>query len=455
MAVPSTSPASYSVPSVTQYGLVNLLNVVNVHAYNAFFEKYNFVPYIMVNEMEGNEEESTNKQFKWYEEHGRNMDYVASSTTVAGAVNTNVTVVIAAGFYWGSGAVSLPDVGMKFRNAQSGVESEVISVNKTTANAHTMTIHPFNTTQSSAVNAGDELLCMGYIAVGEGSGKTNTRVKAIDKFSNYCTQIRKDADLTDQALAERIEFQINGNYSWDYVQAHFDNLAAAYEREYMLMEAVQANALSTGETSTNGIIPQVQANGITNTYTNFGISTTFGSISRLLDSVGAPGEYDLLSDGFAFQDIQNSISSEYNNGAIIYDEGGRMGGGIDFKRDFNSVKMFRRKYNLTQYSIFDEATTFGSSGAGLRQNFTLFIPRGKTPGGKGDDLAQSQVMLPRFTVMYQKPGGTNTNKWHYAETGLFANNPTSTTAEKVRTIIGYFGVRLSGASQYLINTKAS
>jgi hypothetical protein len=453
MALPNTVPASYSVPQVTRYGLVNILNIVNVHAYNSFFEKYNFMPYMTVMEIEGNEEESTNKQFLWYEEHGRNMDYVASSNAQTVSAGAAITVTIAAGFYWGTGSVSLPDVGMKFRNAQTGVQLEVTAVNKTTPNAHTFTAQPFNTTDNASYSIGNEFLSMGYVAVGEGSGKTNTRVKTIDKYSNFCTQLRKDADLSDQAVAEKIEFQINGNYSWDYVQAHFDNLAAEYEREYYMMEGKQANNLTTGESSTNGVITQVQANGITNSYTNFGIAATYGSISRQLDNMGAPAEYDQLMDSYQFQDCQNGISTEYNNGAIIYDENGRTGGGIDFKRDFSSVKIFRRKYNLIPYSIFDETTTFGSSGLGLRQNFGLFIPRGKMSGGRDASLAQTEVLLPRFTVMYQKPFGGN--KWYYAQTGLGADIPTSPTAEVVRTIIGYFGIRVHGASQYLINTKSS
>lgn len=454
-SLPNTSPASYSIPYVTRYGLVNILNIVNVHAYESFFEKYNFMPYMTTAELEGNEEESTNKQFLWYEEHGRNMDYVTSSNNQTVSAGANITVTVAAGYYWGSGSVSLPDVGMKFRNAQTGVELEVLSVSKGTPNAHTFTAGPFNTTDNASYAIGNEFLCMGYIAVGERSTQTNTRVKTIDKYSNYVTQIRKDADITDLGMAEKIEFQINGNYSWDYAQAHFDNLAAAYEREYMMMEVVQANNLSTGESSANGVIPQVKSNGINLNYTSLGVSTTFGSMSRYLDQFGAPGEYDILQDAFSNQDTQNAVSSEYNNGAIIYDENGREGGGIDFKRDFRSIRMFRRKWNLIPYSLFDEQTTFGSSGIGLRQNFMMCIPRGKMNGGRGDNLAQTEVMLPRFTVMYQKPGGAASNKWFYAENGLYAPQPTSTTAEKIRTILGYFAPRVHGSSQYLINSKTA
>jgi len=455
MAIPVTTPASYSAPQVTRSGLINILNVVNVHAYEQFLQKFNFLPYMLVSELEGNEMESTNKQFLWYEEHGRNMDYVASSNTQTVSAGAAITLTVAAGYYWGSGTVSSPDVGMKIRNAQTGVELEITAVNKATANAHTVTATPFNTTDNASYAIGNEFLVMGYIAVGEGSGKTNTRIKTVDKYSNFVTQLRKDADITDQGLAEKIEFEFDGRYAWDYFQAANDNLMALYEREYLLMEGKQANQLSTGESSTNGIIPQVQANGINLTYNTFGVASTLGGMSRALDSMGAPGEYDILQDSYASQDMQNSLSTEYNNGAIIYDNNGRTGGGIDFKRDFKSIQIFRRKYNLIPYSIFDEQTTFGSSGLGLRQNFSLFIPRGKKMGGEGDNLAQSQVMLPRFTVMYQKPGGVNNQKWHYAETGLFAETPTSTTAEKVRTIIGYFGARVNGASQYAILTKTT
>jgi hypothetical protein len=92
---------------------------------------------------------------------------------------------------------------------------------------------------------------------------------------------------------------------------------------------------------------------------------------------------------------------------------------------------------------------YASSGLGLRYRFGLFIPQGKTGGVNVDgDGKSTTVTVPRFEIMYQTPFGGN--KWHIAETGLFANTPTNTTANRVSTTIGYWGSRVRGAQQYAI-----
>ncbi len=441
----ATTPASYSVPSMTRYGLINELNVVNIHAYNKYIEKFGFVPYVLAQELAGNEEQAENKEFKWYEEKGRNLGFFTAQTTVSGAAGAAIVVLLSAGDYSAGGVRSLPEVGMIFQNDRTGDQTRVSAVNKNVNSAHTVTLVPTQAAKTASVVAGDALLCRGYVMVGESSTKTPTKIKNIDKYNNFCTQIRADSTLSDQALMEKLEFQINGNYSYSYKQQRDDNMSLLWEREYLLMEGQLADNLGYAEEGTKGVVPQVIANGINATYSTFGVQSTFASCERLLDAQGAPGEYDVLSDGNQFIDIQNSIFNEVNNGAVIYVDGSPIGG-IDLKRDFKSLQIYSRKYNFTRYDVFSEAKSYGSPGAGARSNFGLFIPR-----GKGSN-PETRVMLPRFTVMYQLKGGAN--KWHTADTGLFADNPNSTTAERVFTSIGYFGVRLQGANQYMILKKS-
>lgn len=443
---PNSTPAAYSDPAITRYGLISGLNIVNVHAYNKFIEKFNFTPYILVNQLAGNEEKTPNKGFSWYESHGRVLGFVTAAADVTVANSAAATITVGAGSYTQSGTKSLPALGAIFYNSRTGVESRVSAVpNKTTANAHTFQLTPVVAGQNASVLAGDELLWRGFKYLGEQSDKTDTIIRTVDKYTNFTTELRADSTIGDLADAEKIEFQINGNYSYTYKQMQDDNLRLMWELEFLIMEGTQTSNLPYAEEGSNGVIKQVQANGINGTYNSWGVTTTFAQVERALSSVGAPREYDILADNNAMIEIQNSIFTEINNGGIVYSDAAGTRGGIDLNIDFQSLRIYKRKYNFTNYNLFDENQVYGSSGQGLRNRFALFIPVGRT---SAQNAQGNTISVPRFGIMYQTPFGAN--KWHVAENGLFADRPTSTKAERVTTTIGYFGARVQGASQYMI-----
>lgn len=443
---PNTTPAQYAEASVSRAGLLTSgLNIVNVIAMSKFIEKYNYVPYVMVNELAGNIEKSDNKEVRWYESHGRYMGFVSANAAVSVSAGAAATITVGTGSYSLSGTESLPTAGLIFYNSRTGVEGRVSSPNKSTPYAHTFVLTPVNAADNVSVLAGDQLLNRGQKYLGEGSTKTETIIRNIDRYSNYNTELRKDSTLTDLALAERIEFAIDGQHYFTYKQKRDDDMSLLLEREYLIMESTQTDNLGYSESGSNGVIKQVEANGINGTFSNWGIQTTLAAQERALSAVGAPKEYDILADKTSYINMQNAFFNTVNNGAIIYSEGVNRNG-IDLSLNFQSVSVYGRKYNLTNYQLFDEAQMYGSSGNGLRNNFMLMIPVGKT---QAMDANGQTVTVPRFCVTYQNPAGGGM-KWHTANTGLFASTPTSTTAESVYTTIGYFGSKVYGASQYMI-----
>lgn len=445
ITTPNTTPANYADAAITRYGLISGLNIVNVHAYNQYYDFYGWAPYTALAQIAGQTEKSDNKEFRWYQSHGRPLGFVTASADVTVANSAAATITVGAGSYSQSGTKSLPSFGLVFRNARTGVDSRVSAVpNKTTANAHTFVMTPVVTGQNASVLAGDELLSRGFIYLGEQSDKTETIIRNTDRYSNYCTEIRADDTIGDLAAAEKIEFQINGNYSYTYKQMKDTNLRLMRELDLLIFEGTQTTNLPYVEEGTNGVIKQVQANGINYDYSAWGVTTSFATIDRALNAVGAPKEYDILSDSSSNIEMQNSIFTEINNGAIVYaaDPGKR--GGIDLNRDFQSLKIYNRKYNFSNYGLFDEQTMYGSAGLGVRNRFSLFMPTGQTSSMNEDG---STVTVPRFSVMYQTPFGGN--KWHTKENGLFSDGG-GTKAERIITTIGYYGARVVGAQQYLI-----
>lgn len=440
----ATTPSAFSTASATRAGtLISELNIVVPRAYKEFIDKFQFVPYVMMNELAGNTMSTDNKLFYHYESKGRQMSFVTSSTTVSGSAGAAIVVVLTAGDTYASGTKSLPEVGLIVYNARTGVEARVTAVNKTTPSAHTMTIVPVIAAQNASVLTGDELQGRGYKYVGEASDYTATTIQTIDKFTNFCTQIRIDSKFTDLNLSEAIDFEYDGQRYYKYKQLADDNKKFLLQKELMLMDSNLTDNLGYSESGSAGVIQQTQANGLNIGYGSFGAQTTFANVERQLDSQGAPQEYDWLCDTKQHIAIQNSLGNDFNNGAVIYAQN-QDAANLDLARGFKSFAPYQRKFNFTRYLPFSESAFYGSSATGTtRSDFGLLIPKGTQVDAK------TRNVVPRFNIRYQDILG-NGQKVQIAETGGLAKVPTSAKMELTVSQVGYFGVQVMGANQYAI-----
>lgn len=439
----SQIPSTFSTASATRQGtLISELNIVVPRAYKEFIDKFQFVPYVMMNELAGNTMATDNKLFYWYESKGRQMSFVTSTNAASPAVSASTTVDISADDTYASGQKSLPEVGMIFYNSRTGVESRVTAVDKSTPSAHTMTIKPVISTESASFVIGDTFQGRGFKYVGEASDYTTTQVQTIDKYTNYATQIRIDSRFTDLNLAEAIDFEYDGQRYYKYKQLADDNKKFLLQKELMLMDSNLTDNLGYSESGSAGVIQQTEANGLQIGYSSFGAQTTFADIERQLDSQGAPAEYDWLCDVNQDIAIQNALGNDFNNGAILYAQGQQADG--DLARGFKSFQPYHRKFNFTRYLPFSDAAFYGSNPSGsLRKNFGLLIPKGTSTDAK------TRNVVPRFNIRYQDILG-NGQKVQIAETGALAKVPTSAKMELTVSQVGYFGVQVMGANQYAI-----
>jgi len=439
----STTPSTFTTASATRQGtLISELNIVVPRAYKEFIDKFQFVPYVMMNELAGNTMATDNKLFYWYESKGRQMSFITASTTVSGAAGAGIAVVLSSGDLYSTDYKSLPEVGMIMYNSRTGVESRVTAVSGKGTSSQTATITPVIATDNASVVAGDIIQGRGFKYVGEASDYTTTQVQTIDKYTNYATQIRIDSRFTDLNLAEAIDFEYDGQRYYKYKQLADDNKKFLLQKELMLMDSNLTDNLGYAETGSAGVIQQTEANGLQIGYSSFGAQTTFADIERQLDSQGAPAEYDWLCDVNQDIAIQNALGNDFNNGAILYAQG--QAADSELARGFKSFQPYHRKFNFTRYLPFSDAAFYGSNPAGsLRKNFGLLIPKGTSTDAK------TRNVVPRFNIRYQDILG-NGQKVQIAETGALAKVPTSAKMELTVSQVGYFGVQVMGANQYAI-----
>ncbi len=431
-------PSNYSISQTSRGTLVSELGIVVERTINEFIDQFGWVPYVMWNQFAGNDMETANKLFYWYEAKGRAMGFVVANASVSGANGAAVVVTIKSGYYSESGTRSLPNEGLIFYNARTGVESRVSATNKTVDNAHTFTLVPVRSDQAASVLANDEIQCRGYKYVGEASDYTGTIIRDIVKYTNYATQHRIDSKFTDLSLAERIDFEIDGQPLYKYKQMKDDNMRFRQEKELRLMDSELTDNLGYTESGSAGTIQQVTANGITEYYNTFNVQTTFAGIERKLDAEGGPMAYDWLCDTDQDIEIQLALGNEFNNGAMVFQQD-------TLRRGFKTYEPMLRKFSWTRYTPFSERKFYGSSAVGTtRNNFGLLIPK-----GKGSDAVTSQI-VPQFCERYQLIDG---KRLIMNEVGGLSANGKTTKNDLTVYQQEYSGIQLFGANQYLILTK--
>ena len=386
--------------------------------------------------------ESENKLFYHYENFGRDMGFVtASANASSGGAGTSVTFTLATGSYSNAGSTSLPDVGGIWYNARTGVESYVNSVNKNVANAHTVTMTPVVSTQDATLLANDVIQFRGYKYVGEASNYTTTIVDQIAKYTNYCTQLRKDYTLSDLSTMERIDFPYKGQNFYTYKAMDDNDRSFLQESEMLLLNSNLANNLANNESGTLGLIQWVQANGINTAYSQFNVQSTLTSLERLLDSEGAPMSYDWLQDTDQNLDVQNALGNEFTNGAVVYDQN-------DLRRGFKSFAPYGRSFTFIRYTPFTDSRFYGSSNINsLTHNYGLGIPTGRR--NLNGDMSKND--MPQLIKRYQMVKGMQVYAWDWG--GLSDNGKTG-TLNLTYSMQEYPGLTVQGSNQFFIIKQA-
>lgn len=444
---PVSSPNAFSTSGVSRSStLISQLNIVVPRTLFELFRKYRFTSYMLMTQLEGgvlkiSSKESENKQFYHYEDFGRDMGFVtASANFTSSGAGTSVTFTIASGSYSNSGTTSLPDVGMILYNSRTGIESRVTAVNKTSANAHTVTMVPVVSTTDATGLANDVLQSRGYKYVGESSGYTTSIVKQIAKFTNYCTEHRKDCVLSDLSTMERIDFPFNGQNFYTYKQMDDDDNAFLQESELLLLSSNLTDNLGYSESGTLGLIQWIQANGINTTYSSFNVQSTFSSLERLLDAEGGPMSYDWLQDTNQNIDVQNALGNEFVNGAILYDPN-------DLRRGFKKYAPYGREFTFIRYTPFTDPRFYGSSATNSQtNNYGIGIPTGKRD--LNGDMSKND--MPQLIKRYQQIKGQQVYAW---ETGALSENGKTPTMNLVYSMQEYPGLTLQGSNQFFIINK--
>lgn len=430
--------------------LISDLNAVVVLAYPDFVKKYGNENYVYVTEMMGKKIKSENKSFYHYENRGKLHGFVTcNAPVVSGGAGQAISVTLSAGDHFNGGAEDPTRVGEVVFNSRTGLQAKISAVNVQTPGAHAILLTPLRSTDAFSVLAGDQLLFRGLINVGEASSASATQDNLSGRIQNFITEIREDWSITDLAMMERIDFSYNGQNYFKYKGMDESVRRFMNNKEMSLMFGVNADNLGNGTTGSQGLITQVQAGGQTITYNTFSAFDTMNDIGRALDAEGGATEYDWLCDTDQFMDIQKSLATQYNNGAILYvEDNEKSSDEMVIKRDFKSYHINGTRFNFKKYPLFNNRTVYGANQTGtVFDNFGVLIPQDSQVNGEDSES------IPSFCIRYQDiPGYGEMKVWEY---GAMASTPTSGDSKLTVSHQTFVGAQVFAVNRYLTIFKAA
>lgn len=465
-------PGSISQPAANRQ-LISDLQILERHYYKMFVEKYGAQNWTTWLSTFSTMERVGGKEFYHYESLGKLMLHVANKTAVtAPAAGATVTVTIQVADHWDSGTLSAIRVGETVKTTSSGIEGKVLTVDKTTPSAHSMTIRPLRADQafvsagSANLLAGEIIKLMSNSEAGEASSNINPQMPVNEKITNYCTEIRDDWTATDLAEMEEVEYDISavaglsaginrdGQSAYTYKGLTNANIRFLNNVDLKLeFGGLQTNTgLNPAATGTKGFVPEVVARGNPIAYSVGSLDlSVIHAVTAQMDVYGSPMQNQWLMDIKQRQEFDDALFALYPAGAFVYGNGAASED-ASVNYGFQNFRIDNYLLQAGKNPIFNTEVLYGvTPDVDQYRNFGIIIPQGSksvrySNGGGNENMGR----IPNVTVMYEEPrgGGSIANGIKVWEYGGAAKENMTAKMDHTVSMITYKGIRLMQASQF-------
>lgn len=389
-----------------------------------------------------------NKEFYQWQSKGKNApSWKVAANVTAGGAGANFTVTVATGYYQASGGVagvlSPPAPGHYYSNSATGQVYQVVSVNTTTPSAHTVVLRPTIASQTGEVLAAQTLVFEPTV-VGEGSGSQETIIQIDERVANYCATIKSTKSFSDWNLFETIDIP-NNPAGFDHFkprQMYNEYDLFLFQQEKLLMFGKPFDNIAGVVNQHTGLIPNVIANGQSDTASTVVDAAFFTNLRRLIDAEGYSNEYDYLLSLELRMKVEAFLAATYTAGAIVYAKAFE-GDSMEINQNFKAYDINGIKVNFMTYDYFSQAKMYGAPvNAGLYNNAGLLIPRGE--GVNPEDGTN----VPRFNIRWQGQSESDA-PIRVRATGGLAPTPTDDTEKLVISHVTTKGLQAFGLNGYI------
>ena len=461
-------PGNISIQGGANRQLVSDLQLLTPQYYKNYVEKYGNEDFTWWLSTYGGMEEVKNRDYFWFENRGKLITSIQSAANVSAGTGATITLTLAAGYHYNSGTQAPLRPGETVRVASTNVEGQILAITGTTPNAFTFTVAPKQTGQSlasagsSSFLATDALIFGGIMDAGEASSTNQPMIQLDQKYTNSITEMRETWSATD--LAEMTEVYYTGGFSGDVPAGGAQAGTSLFtlkglvksntrfkddvEMKLMRGNTVNNSAVNSTTVGSQGIIPQVLANGETVGYTpgNLDIAKIH-EITRIMDVNGSTSENMWLQDIYQNQNFSDGLFAAYPAGAWVW--------GANEKSEeaainygCKSIAIDGYHFKVKKYRPFNTEYISGVTPVNdYFRNFGLICPQGETR-----DAKDASKLYKNITVMYQQPpkGGTVGNGIRVWQWGGASQNPTTGTMNDNVEMITYRSARVVAANQFVI-----
>lgn len=402
MATPNPRKG-FSVQQIT-YPIVSALGLIDEHSVEGYVRAKRSIvrdSYIMQLKAQGNVKWTPTRVYRrWKDNNNKELESFQVTAAVTGSgAGASVTVTLLASSHMASGTLSVPAVGYVFEDDTTGIQYEVVSVNKTTAGAHTAVLNPTDITDIATITTDSFFKLLGRPNAQEASFQQDGTYNSFERQEGTLSTIRTNKAYTDYTMMERTEYEGQTFYMLD--EGDIDRRHIA-EVELQLMKGkVRNNTKALGNENTNslGLVENVKLNG--NVFPSVTLNDAFFKDQyRSSRADGTANEYDILADPeyiLAWSDYLKTA----NPAQVIIN----VNNGEDIKAVFDydtNVKIYNTRMNVKEYVWFNSARTHGADASKSYDKGTaLWIPKGEYYNNE----AQGQVPYLRTRYWAVEEGG--------------------------------------------------
>lgn len=386
--------------ALTTLGLLNDKNIEGmIKLYPEIFRDY----YITTKEGQGALKKTSNQFFEqWLDENKPFEKFKVTADVTGASAGATVTVTLTADSHYPTNSSLSPvAAGHFFVDDATGIEYEVISVNKATAGAHTAVLNPTKASDTAAITAASSVfLWRGRLSAEEASDQLDGHYRGWEKRKRWLSIIRTDKNYSDLTMLEELEYGGTSYYNLDKTDINDRHL---HSTEVQLMFGEQRdNIKSAGSRNTlsEGLIPQVQRYG-----TDLGSGVTINNafyqgIARTTRADGYSRAFDVLAHGDFIdlnEDYLDTVVQAKNITVNVTRDGLTP---LKIAFGWSTFERYKITYDVKEYNMFNTSLTYGSEAGAdsYLAGAALFIPQG---GFVHPDAGN----LPFFTVRYMSMDG--------------------------------------------------
>lgn len=376
-----------------------------------------------------------------------------ASITPNGAMFDIVLSAADHGDIGGAGESSFPVEGMSCLFQDGKTTGYVNTVTRTTPGAHMVTVKKWNASQdiSTVATVGSTIMFFSN-AQPERSTKTEARQETFEKITNKMQIVREYYDTSDVELQNQTWFEAAGRkYLW-YTNIEKTAQRFQFQKEAAILLTPPAESLTNKNNkpinSAYGLIPQIDANGLTLEYFNKPDGAAFDEVMLALDNNYAEKKYIVGHGMNLMLKLKDYLVEFAKNGTGNISFSPFSGGESQaIKLDFKSYSVGSYEFYFQNWDIFSHKDSLGADGLPFR-HMGIFIPAGTTRNADPDlpeGAAQYEPYIQLITPTWGKNAGGNADKGDYLmwETGALANPfPTNDEISVGVNMVTYLGLEI-------------